>query len=83
MFKYFVVFHASTPPEALNFTPSLVLNDVCVVEVLVIPLVVFPSGSLDAKQNSISVSAATSVKGCGVLIVSEFNLLKSAFKISI
>jgi hypothetical protein len=76
------VFQASIPPEEEYLTPLLVLKDVCDVEVLVIPVVVLPLGSSVAKQNSISVSAATDKNAAGVLTVSRFCLLKSSFNIS-
>ena len=81
--RYSLVFQASTPPEEEYLTPSLVLKEDWLVDVLVIPSVGFPLGSVVAKQNSISVSAATDWKPAGVLIASEFNLLKSSFNMSI
>ena len=48
-----------------------------------IPVVVLPFGSIFARQNSISQSAATDWKPAGVFEASEFSLLKSLFKISI
>jgi hypothetical protein len=59
MFKYSEVFQAFIPPEEENFTPSFVLNEDWEVDVLVIPVVLFPFGSVVARQNSISQSAAT------------------------
>ena len=59
------------------------LKEDCEVDVLVIPVVVFPLASSVAKQNSISVSAATDKKADGVLTASAFCLLKSSFNISI
>ena len=52
------MFQESIPPEEEYLTPSLVLKDDCEVAVLVIPVVLFPFGSVFAKQNSISQSTA-------------------------
>jgi hypothetical protein len=54
-----------------------------VVYVLVIPVVTLPLGSLTAKQNSISQSAATPAKAEGTDDASELFFLKSSFRISI
>ena len=75
------MFHASKPPDEENLTPSLVLNELWDVCVLVIPDVEFPFGSVFAKQNSISVSAANDWNAEGVFDASAFVLLKSSFKI--
>ena len=48
---------------------------VCLVEVLVIPDVLFPFGSFVARQNSISQSAATAAKTEGIAEVSAFDFL--------
>ena len=59
------------------------LKEDCDVEVLVMPDVVFPLGSSVAKQNSISVSAATDKNAAGVLTASALSRLKSSFSMSI
>ena len=59
------------------------LKEVSFVCVLVIPVVIFPLGSVCAKQNAISQSAAMLPHTLGVFILSIFVLLKSAFNISI
>ena len=67
----------------MYLTSSLVLNEDWDVEVRVIPVVVFPFGSVLAKQNSMPQSAAKGWNANGVFVVSAFKRLKSSFKISI
>ena len=62
------MFHASTPPDEEYLTALFVLNEDNEVEVLVIPLVLLPLGSVVARQNSISQSAAIVCQTNGVLI---------------
>jgi len=83
MLRYLVASQAFLPPEEVNFTPSLVLEEVAVVDVRVIPVVEAPLGSVEAKQNSILASAASVENAEGTSDASEFNLRKSALSTAI
>ena len=58
MLRYWLDGQASLPPLAEDLTASLVPKALTLVDVRVMPLVGLPLGSIEARQNSISESAA-------------------------
>lgn len=80
---YLVTSQESFPPLEVEYQLLVFPIPATVEEVLVIPVVVFPKGSTNAKQNSISQSAAIPWKADGVEEKFEFIFLKSAFKTAI
>ena len=89
MFKYWDWSHGSIPPVAVDFTPSAILplrmsrNPSSVVSVLVIPVVLLPSGSVLANSNFIIGAPAIGANIDRILMVSALSLWKSALSIEI
>src|SRR4051794_8997941 len=83
MFKYLAVSHGSTPPVAADFTVSLTPNEVLSVLVRVMPVVVSPAGSSDAKANWMLASATNPSQTAGTLDLSGFWARKSWFNTEI